>query len=131
MEFKYDNEVLETFIEEAEDRVSEIESGLLGLERAGLDAEPELIHGAFRAAHSLKATANLLGFKHIEELSHQMEDILEMFRNHELVPDDRTVAVLFEGLDRIQELLEDLEQSDAMDISLQAESLAQVTKPCS
>jgi len=93
MDFRDDKEVMETFIEEAGDRVSEIESGLLDLERSGLEVDPEVVHSAFRAAHSIKATANLLNFKHIGELSHKMENILEMFRNQELVPDGQVVAV--------------------------------------
>ncbi|MDY6851836.1 MAG: Hpt domain-containing protein [Thermodesulfobacteriota bacterium] len=128
MDFRDDKEVLETFVEEAGDRVSEIESGILDLERAGLEVDPEVIHGAFRAAHSIKATANLLDFKHIGELSHKMENILEMFRNQELLPDDQVVAVLLEGLDKIQEMVENVEQSDSMDISSQIEKLARLVK---
>ena len=128
MDFRNDKEVLETFIEEAGDRVSEIESGLMDLERAGLEVDPEVVHSAFRAAHSIKATANLLNFKHIGELSHKMENILEMFRNQELVPDDQVVAVLLEGLDKIQELVENIEQSDSVDISSQAEKLTRIVQ---
>ena len=130
MDFREDKEVLESFVEEAGDRVSEIEAGLLDLERTGQEVDPEVVNSAFRAAHSMKATANLLKFKHIGELSHKMENILEMFRNQELVPDDEVVAILLEGLDKIQELVENIEQSDSMDISSQTEKLERlVAKP--
>ncbi len=128
MDFREDKEVLETFVEEATDRMAEIESGLLDLEHSGQGVDPEVVHGAFRAAHSLKATANLLNFKHIESLSHKMENVLEMFRNQALAPDGLVIAVLLAGLDKIRELVENIEQSDSVDISSQAEKLTRIVQ---
>lgn len=120
------DEVKSLFVEESRERLAAIERGLLDLEKRGAEADQAMIHGIFREAHSVKAGANLLGLKSIESLAHKLENVLEMIRRGELTPTGRIVSILLEGLDALQDLLEDLDGSDSRDISRPLERLARV-----
>lgn len=120
------DEVRGLFVEESRERLAAIERGLLDLEKRGADADQAMIHGIFREAHSVKAGANLLGLKGIESLAHKLENVLEMIRRGELTPTARIVSILLEGLDALQDLLEDLDTSDSRDISRPLDRLARV-----
>ncbi|HBE94464.1 MAG TPA: chemotaxis protein CheA [Desulfovibrio sp.] len=120
------DEVRSLFEEESRERLAAIERGLLDLEKHGADADQAMIHGIFREAHSVKAGANLLGLKSIESLAHKLENVLEMIRRGELTPTGRIVSILLEGLDALQDLLEDLDGSESRDISRPLERLARV-----
>lgn len=120
------DEVRGLFVEESRERLAAIERGLIDLEKRGADADQAMIHGIFREAHSVKAVANLLGLKSIESLAHKLENVLEMIRRGELTPTGRIVSILLEGLDALQNLLEDLDSSESRDISRPLERLARV-----
>ncbi len=126
MNYKQDETILESFINEAVDHLAEIESGLLSLERYDYRFDDELVHAMFREAHTLKAGANLLGLKQIEELSYRIENILQMFRNRKLNPDEEIISIVLQGIDKTRELMDNARQSDRMDISAQVEKFTQV-----
>lgn len=81
MVLENDPEVLATFRGEAEDRLHELEQGLVRLRSPGADRAAE-VHDMFRAAHSLKATSNLLGFRELERLAKRLEDRLQDMRRN-------------------------------------------------
>ncbi|MEF2146111.1 MAG: Hpt domain-containing protein [Desulfovibrionaceae bacterium] len=122
-----DPEVLSTYLAESEDRLMDIESGILALESYGEIIDEELINSIFRDAHSIKAGANLLGLRNIELLSHGLENLLDLMRQGHLSPDKGMTSLMLEGLDMINELFEDLEASDEMDITDLHERLCEVT----
>ncbi|GAB7023068.1 Hpt domain-containing protein [Salidesulfovibrio brasiliensis] len=110
--------VLEVFIEETEERLNSVENGLLKMEQDMQDVDDALIHGIFRDAHSIKAGANLLKLTNIETLAHKLENILEMIRKHQGKPTDVTYTALLETVDKLRELLENVEQSESISIRL-------------
>ncbi|WP_040368457.1 Hpt domain-containing protein [Paucidesulfovibrio longus] len=112
-----DPEVLSTYLSESEDRLMDIESGVLALESYGEEIDEELIHSVFRDAHSIKAGANLLGLVNIERLAHGLENVLDLIREGRLVPDKIVASLLLEAVDTINELFEDVLVSDERDIS--------------
>lgn len=116
--------VLEVFIEETEERLNSVESGLLNIEQGKLD--DTVIHGIFRDAHSIKAGANLLKLQNIETLAHKLENILEMIRKKQGTPTDMTFTALLETVDKLRELLENVEKSNEISIRLQEAMLNKV-----
>lgn len=109
--------VLEIFIEETVDRLNSIESGLLSLEKqTGIDEET--INSVFRDAHSVKAGSNLLKLANIEELAHKLENVLEMIRRNQLSPNEIIVTACLESVDKLRELVENIETSDTISIRL-------------
>lgn len=108
--------ILDTFLEETEERLIDLESGILAMSDMADSLDRELVNAIFRDAHSVKAGANLLGFRNIETLSHRLENILDMIRNGTMRPDPAVTDALLQTVDRINELMDDVEGSDQMDI---------------
>ncbi len=118
--------VVTSFVEETEERLADIETGLLLVEQNGSVVNEDLIHSIFRDAHSIKAGANLLRFTNIESLSHKMENIFEMIRKGELTPDADIITVLLTCLDKLKELVANIENCDSEKIDFQLYQLAKV-----
>ena len=98
-----DPEVLATFSEEAEERLSSMESGLLRLEKNLANRDLDLLRDIFREAHSLKATSNLLGFIEIETVAHHLENTLEQLRQGNLTPTEQMISDLLAHVDSMRE----------------------------
>jgi len=69
------------FFEEADEHVAAIESILLRLNQAAPDADE--LNAIFRAAHSIKGTSGMLGFREITSLTHVLENLLDELRKGE------------------------------------------------
>lgn len=109
--------VLEVYLEETEERLDSIESGLLTLEDSKT-CDPNLVNSIFRDAHSVKAGANLLKLPTIEDLSHKLENVLEMIRRCELEASEMVITACLESVDKLRELVENIEQSENISIRL-------------
>jgi two-component system chemotaxis sensor kinase CheA len=110
--------VLDIFLEETTDRLDSIESGLLRLESCGGDCEPETINSIFRDAHSVKAGSNLLKLATIEDLAHKLENVFEMIRKKEIPPSELIITACLESVDKLRELIENIERSDSISTRL-------------
>jgi two-component system chemotaxis sensor kinase CheA len=66
------------FTDESLEQIGQIERGLLELEH-GLD--PGVVNEVFRAAHTLKGSAGMIGHRRMAELTHAMEDLFGAFRS--------------------------------------------------
>lgn len=98
------SQYLEIFIEETKEHLQSLNEQLLILEK-----EPdntETINEIFRAAHSLKGMAGTMGFKHMQRLTHDMENVFSEIRNNKMTVQDNLVDVLFKGLDALENYLE-------------------------
>ena len=115
--------VLEIFIEETTERLDSIESGLLKLESNGKAYGTDAINSIFRDAHSVKAGSNLLKLEKIEELSHKLENVLEMIRKDRLDPTEMIITACLESVDKLRELLDNVENSDTISIRLHTRML--------
>ncbi|MGE4298142.1 MAG: Hpt domain-containing protein [Desulfovibrionaceae bacterium] len=103
MDYKLDREVLETFMDEAAERLDVMEDALGRISLAANADNHELVNEIFRAAHSLKSTANLMDFPEVERLAHMMENILDLLRSGERVPTAPMVEALIEGTQALRD----------------------------
>lgn len=126
MSFQED-ETLKLYVEESLEHLSNIENDLLAIESAGADINEDLVNKVFRAAHSIKGGAGFMGLDHIKELSHKMENVLGMIREREMVPNPEIVNILLLSSDTLRNLLKNVEESNAMDISEHVEALIGLT----
>ena len=69
------------FFEEADEHLAAVENLLLALDPAAPDAEA--LNGIFRAVHSIKGSAGMLGFEEIVALTHVLENLLDVLRKNE------------------------------------------------
>ncbi len=123
MDFRHDDEIVETFLIESQKHLTEIETGLVQLERTHPHKDDALLHRIFRAAHSIKATANLLELRKVERLTHRLENILQSLRKNECDADPDLVQVLLETLDMIRLLLSDIDKPPNIDVGGQLRAL--------
>ncbi len=93
------------FIEEAKEHLQTIESGLLDLQ--SLMGNSESVNEIFRAAHSIKGGAAMLGFSSIQHVAHNFEDYFKVMRENTNFRVDQHLQTLFlQAFDKLQELVE-------------------------
>jgi two-component system chemotaxis sensor kinase CheA len=71
---------LSDFVSEAQETIDALAKGLMRLEGAGTDPDPEVLNSVFRAAHSLKGLASMFGVERLSRLAHALEDALDDLR---------------------------------------------------
>ncbi len=97
------SQYLEIFIDETKEHLQTLNDQVLILE-----AEPEnidTVNEIFRAAHSLKGMAGTMGFKRMQRLTHDMENVFSEIRNGKMSVTPDLVDVVFKCLDAIEEYL--------------------------
>ncbi len=95
------------FIEEAKDHLNTIEQGLLSLQATIEDSEKA--NEIFRAAHSVKGGAAMLGLESIQKTAHRMEDYFKVLKESSIQV-DRTLETMFLRIsDGLKDLIEQLE----------------------
>lgn len=97
-------EDLQLFKLEVCESLDELETGLLSLEKNGI--LDETIDSVFRAAHTIKGGARLMGFETIENLSHKMENALDKIRSREMRLSSELVSILLKITDFIKSAAE-------------------------
>jgi two-component system chemotaxis sensor kinase CheA len=122
-----DDETLHMYVDEAREHLDDIESNLLEVEQAGDDFDPDQVNKVFRAAHSVKGGAGFLGLNNIKELAHKIENVLDMVRNYQLSPTPDVVNIVLLAFDRLSELVDNVAESNDMDISEHIRALTAVT----
>lgn len=101
-------QIMGYFIEEAKDHLTTIENGLLNLRN--MLADSEMVKEVFRAAHSIKGGAAMLGITSVQHTAHNLEDYFKMLQENPSIPVDDGLQTLFlQGFDRLQELLEQIQ----------------------
>ncbi|WP_445626525.1 response regulator [Nostoc sp. DSM 114167] len=98
--------ILGYFIEEARDHLNTIEQGLLNLE--GTLNDPEMISEVFRAAHSIKGGAAMLGLTSIQHTSHRLEDCFKILKDNPVQIDQKLESLFLGVSDTLKSLLEHL-----------------------
>lgn len=119
--------VFEVFIEETMERLDAIEAGLLALEN-NKECDPKLVNSIFRNAHSVKAGANLLKLVNIETLAHKLENVLERIRQCELEASELVITASLESVDKLREMIENVEKSEQISIRLHTAMLEMAVK---
>ncbi len=101
----------ELFVDESREHLQCISKNLLTLEKE--PENTEALNETFRAVHTLKSMAATMGFLEMEELSHEMENVLDVLRK-EGEPGEGTVDLLFESLDWLETLVETVATGEAV-----------------
>ena len=118
--------ILGYFIEEAKEHLQTLEQGILQLATSVQDTET--VNEMFRAAHSVKGGAAMLGYTSIQKTAHRLEDSFKILKDNPVDVDQKLETLFLNGYDHLQDLIERLENSsdfsdgDAIEILQQAES---------
>ena len=79
-----------------------------------LEKEPDnsdTINEIFRAAHSLKGMAGTMGYKRMQNLTHDMENVFSEVRNGNMKVNSSLVDVLFQCLDALEEYVSNIQET--------------------
>ena len=99
------------FFEEVSEHLTGLEDGLLQLESRPEDAE--LIHGIFRAAHSIKGTGGALGFTEVAGFTHHVETVLDQMRQRQLSTTSERIELLLKATDALSCLIDSAKDGSA------------------
>ena len=103
------SQYLEIFIDETKEHLQNLNELLLVLEK-----EPEdkaTINEIFRAAHSLKGMAGTMGYKRMQNLTHNMENVFSEIRNDKMKVTASLVDTLFQCLDALETYLSNIQET--------------------
>ena len=103
------SQYLEIFIDESNEHLQNLSDQLMILEK-----EPEnsdTINEIFRAAHSLKGMAGTMGYKRMQNLTHDMENVFSEVRNGNIKVNASMVDCLFQCLDALEEYVTNIQQN--------------------
>jgi len=94
----------QTFFDEADELLADMEQHLLGLDPQQPDSEQ--LNAIFRAAHSIKGGAGTFGFTVLQETTHILENILDGARRGEMQLSTDIINLFLETKDIMQEQLD-------------------------
>src|SRR5262249_51582592 len=92
------------FFEEARELLIGLEEGLMDLERRQSDRAH--LDRTFRAAHSLKGAAGMVGLAAVAEFTHGIEAVLDRIRGGTLSVDSDIITTLLEARDHLAMMVE-------------------------
>ncbi len=112
-----DDELLQDFITEANEHLSDIETDLLTIEVNGENVNLELVNKVFRAAHSIKGGSGFFGLENVKELAHKAETVLDMLRAEKMFSNAEVTNVLLSAFDQLRDMINNPGESEEADIS--------------
>ena len=86
------NQYLDVFVEESKEHLQSLNTSLLELEKDPNNIT--VLNEIFRVAHTLKGMAGTMGFSHMTNLTHDMENVLDALRSKRIEADMAVVDVL-------------------------------------
>ncbi|WP_353674468.1 Hpt domain-containing protein [Synechocystis sp. LKSZ1] len=104
--------ILGYFIEEAKEHLETLERGILELTTV-ID-DQERLNEMFRAAHSVKGGAAMLGYTSIQKTAHRLEDAFKILREHRVSVDQKLESLFLKGYDILQDLVEKLQSPQGL-----------------
>ena len=103
------SQYLEIFIDESEEHLQTLSDCIMVLEK-----EPDnkdTINEVFRAAHSLKGMAGTMGFKRIQHLTHDMENVFQEVRSDHIKVTSGMIDLLFKCLDALEGYVDNIKST--------------------
>ena len=103
------SQYLEIFLDESKEHLQALSDQLMILEQ-----EPDnmdTINEIFRAAHSLKGMAGTMGYKRMQALTHEMENVFSEVRNSTIKVQGSMVDILFQSLDALEEYVSSIQNT--------------------
>ena len=103
------SQYLEIFLDETNEHLQNLNTQILELE-----SDPENmdnINEIFRAAHSLKGMAGTMGYKRMQRLTHDMENVFSEVRNGNIKVKPEMIDVLFQCLDALEEYKNNIQET--------------------
>ncbi|MBR6148871.1 MAG: chemotaxis protein CheA [Lachnospiraceae bacterium] len=101
------SQYLDVFIDESKEHLQNLNTQILDLEQE--PGNMDTINEIFRAAHTLKGMAGTMGYKRMQNLTHNMENVFSEVRNGAAKVNANVVDVLFQCLDALDEYVTNIQ----------------------
>ncbi len=124
------NQYMDMFLDESHEHLQSLNDGLLSLEDNMEDTS--VVNEIFRNAHTLKGMSATMGFNKIAELTHEMEDVLDLIRKEQLKLNEDIIDTLFKCVDSLGQMIDSVgngEAEDVVDVSDLVKKLSSISKP--
>jgi two-component system chemotaxis sensor kinase CheA len=95
--------IKETFFQECEEQLAELEAGLLAIVDGNSD--PETVNAVFRAVHSIKGGAGAFKLDALVRFAHVFETALDLVRSGRLAPAPEVLKVMLRASDILADLV--------------------------
>ncbi|MBR1728322.1 MAG: chemotaxis protein CheA [Selenomonadaceae bacterium] len=124
------NQYMDMFLDESHEHLQSLNDGLLGLEENAEDLS--VLNEIFRNAHTLKGMSATMGYNKIAELTHEMEDVLDLLRKEQLKISEDIIDTLFKCVDSLEQMINNVangDPEDLIDVSELVAKLSSISKP--
>ncbi|MDT7952167.1 MAG: Hpt domain-containing protein, partial [Acetobacteraceae bacterium] len=95
--------IRQTFFQECEEQLAELESGLMAMDAGQVDTDT--INAVFRAVHSIKGGAGAFGLEELVRFAHVFETALDEVRAGRLALTNEMLAVMLRSADALADLV--------------------------
>jgi two-component system chemotaxis sensor kinase CheA len=95
--------IKQTFFQECEEQLAELETGLLEIEKG--DHDLELVNAVFRAVHSIKGGAGAFSLDDLVHFAHIFENTLDLMRSNRLQPTPEVLKTMLKAADALADLV--------------------------
>ena len=116
------NALLEQFINESRENLEYIDENLKNLE----SSDESVVDALFRAAHTLKGGAGLVGFTAVQEITHAAEDLLDAYRQHKVEFKPEMIDVLYDAFDEVVELVDAAEELGDVNVDVDESKVEEI-----
>ncbi len=103
------SQYLDIFLDESKEHLQNLSDQIMELEQNSENMDT--INEIFRAAHSLKGMAGTMGYKRMQTLTHDMENVFSEVRNGTFKVQPGMIDVLFRSLDALEEYVNNIQQT--------------------
>ncbi len=112
-DFNEMDEILSDFIIETTELLESLDEDLVALEKSPKDAD--LLNKVFRTFHTIKGSSSFLGFEKITQLTHKLEDLLNMLRRFELELTPSIMDAILLSVDKLKMILDLVKSNKPID----------------
>jgi two-component system chemotaxis sensor kinase CheA len=117
LQFDISDDELPVFLAESEEQFQLLDEGLMELERSG--ENEELVQRLFRAAHTLKGSAGMIGHKRMVAVTHAMETALDGLRKGKYGVSNGLIDPCFNAVDGLRILFNEIVTGEESEINIQ------------
>lgn len=118
--------IKQTFFQECEEQLAELESGLLAIERG--EGDLETVNAVFRAVHSIKGGAGAFGLDDLVRFAHTFETTLDGLRSGKLETTPQLVGLMLRAADVLADLVRISRDGGAIDAARVGQMTDELTR---
>lgn len=123
------DDLVREFIDETVESLAEMDMDLVTLEQD--PNNQELLGKVFRLMHTIKGTCGFIGLQRLEKTAHSAENLLDGFRNGSLEVTTEAMTLIFEAIDRIRMLVDEVNENGVEPEGSDADIISKMDKVAS